>query len=275
MIFDRLINNFQQTYAIVIKSIKLKLRFKTKLFLKLISPIWSFVMPLIVLGKIFEITSGKSLGIWTSETLLFFILTGFCIGLAASLIHEYYKMLRDEKYWKTLPAILLSPFNRYNFLMAVFIEEIIYFAVPIMIVFIILLFIYPTSIISFLVAFLIFFAGCILLASLGLIIGSFSLSAESAMTWVAFLVHFILMFSCYNYPREMFPPAITFFIIINPFYYYWDLMRIVWLFGIEFVLFNPAYLVHFIIIIVFSTLFPIMSVYFFNYFYKKYGIAGY
>jgi ABC-type polysaccharide/polyol phosphate export permease len=232
-------------------------------------------MPLIVLGKIFEITSGKSLGIWTSDTLLFFILTGFCIGSAAGFIHEYYKMLRDEKYWKTLPAILISPFNRYNLLIAVFIEELIYIAVPLTIVFIILLIIYPTSLISFLVAFLIFLAGCILLASTGLIIGAFSLSAESAMTWVAFLVHFVLMFSCYNYPREMFPPALTFFIIIDPFYYYWDLMRVTWLFGIDYVLFNSAFLVHFIIIIVFSTLLPIISVYFFNYFYKRYGIAGY
>ncbi|MHA1293716.1 MAG: ABC transporter permease [Promethearchaeota archaeon] len=275
MVIEKIELNLQQTYAIIAKNVKLKLRFKVNFILQIISPLWAFVMPMIILGKIFEIAKGEPLGIWTSETFFFFVLSGFCIGLAARFVHEYHKILRHEKYWKTLPAIFISPLNKYNLLIAIFIEQLVYICIPLTIVFIILLIIYPTTAFSFCLAILIFFGGCVVLASIGLIIGSFSLSAESAMQWVAFLMHFILMFSCYNYPKEIFPPYLLFLIFLNPLYYYWDLMRVIWLFGLDYVLFNPAYIIHIIIVISFTIFSPILSVIIFNFFYKKYGVSGY
>lgn len=275
MLLKDIKKNLLQSYAFFAKSIKLKLRFKFKFWLNFVSPLWNFIMPLIIFGTIFRITNDAPIGIWNSHNFILFFLLGFCAGLTSQFSDEYHMEIIREKYWKTLQAFFMAPVNRMNILFGIIMEEFVILSVPVSVVFVVLLITFPTSFISFMLALLIFLSAAIFLASIGLIMGALSLFSEGAMQWAAFLMHFVMLFSCYNYPREIFPDFLTGLIIFNPLYYYWDLLRIIWLFGFDYVIANPTYFVHFVVIISLTIICPIISVILFNYFYKKFGIIGY
>ena len=82
--------------------------------------------------------------------------------------------------------------------------------------------------------------------------------------------------SCVSYPLQIFPEFFRNIFVLNPFYYFFDLIRIIWLTGVDpslaFNYFNPF---HIIIVGVFSITLPIIAVYLFNTIYKKFGISGY
>ena len=267
--------NLRQIYAFIAKELKLELRYKEKFILKFFSPLWSFVMPMIIFGKLFQITEGDPIGIWTPENFLFFILTGFCVGLLKRFLNHYQQMVRMEKFYKTLPAIFLSPSKQSVFFLGLFLTESLLLSIPISVVFFFLFLLFPTSILSFLIAICVFIAGGLFVASLGLFLAAITLTKEGLVRWLIFLLNIFLIFSCINYPREIFPDFLEYLIIINPFYYFWDLYRAIWLFGIENIIFNPSYVFHIILIIVLSIITPFISFNSFNYLYKKYGIAGY
>lgn len=268
-------DNLKLLSALVIKEFKLKFRYKYKFILSIINPSLGFIIPYLVFRKLFQALGDDSFGIWTPQNYVIFILTGIIVVLIINIISIYGKSFLQEKYWKTLSGIFMSPLNISLFLIAKLVTELLVLGIPLVVVFIVCFIITQASFISILAILGIFFCSCFFIASLGLAIGSFRISIEGNYTVLFTIIQFFLIFSCYKYPRDFFPWYLQFIININPFYYYWDLMRNIFVFGFDFVLFNPNFLIHLIIILSFTTVFPILSIKFFNIVYRKYGITGY
>jgi len=268
-------NYFYQIETLVIKDIKLKSRYKAKFLFSIIVPFTTFIVPFLVFRTLFNAIGDKSFGIWSPENYIIFILSGIFIVALNNLLPVYGKSLLREKYWKTLPGIFLSPVNIYNLLFSKLISELLIFVIPVSITFIFCFIIVKASLMTILFVMIIYFLAAVFMASIGLAIGSFRMSIEGGYRFFFLIVNLFLVFSCYKYPKEFFPENLQLLISWNPFYYYWDLIRNILVFGFENVIFNPNYTLHFIIVISLSFITPILSVMFFDYVYKKYGLVGY
>ena len=261
--------------TLVIKEIKLKSRYKAKFLFSVVAPFSTFIVPLLVFRTLFSSIDEGSFGIWTPENYIIFILSGIFIVALVNLLPTYGKSILREKYWKTLPGIFLSPINIYNLLLSKLISELIIFIIPIGLIFILCFIIAEASLLTILLVMIIYFLASILFASIGLAIGAFRMSKEGNYQIFFLIVNLFLVFSCYKYPKEFFPEYLEIFIIWNPFYYYWDLIRLMLVFGSENIIFNPKYTFHFIIVISLSLIGPFLSVSFFDFVYKRYGLVGY
>ena len=272
---SRLKDLFFECKALVIKDLKLRSRYKAKFLFLIIIPITNFLIPFLIFNKIFEKMGEQSFGIWTPENYVLFILTGVFIVILIDLISIYGHNFLQEKYWKTLSGIFMSPVKIYSILLSKLIVELITFCVPLFLVLIICFIIAGSSLIT-MISILIFYAfACLFISSVGLAIGSFKLSIEGEYKVVFFFIKFFLIFSCYKYPKEFFPEELQIFIYINPFFYFWDIIRIILVLGFENVIFNPRYTAHFVIVILLTIIGPILSVLLFKYVYRKFGISGY
>jgi ABC-type polysaccharide/polyol phosphate export permease len=217
----------------------------------------------------------ESFGIWTPENYIIFILTGVSIVIILGFIASFGKNLLREKYWKTLHGLFMSPINIYTFLFIKLFSELLIYGIPLTIIFCFCFLIIDASLITILAMVVFYLMACVFVASIGLAIGSFRMSVEGDYNTAIITIKFFLIFSCYKYPREFYPTFLDFLIVYNPFYYFFDLVRVVLVKGIENVAFNPRYYNHFMIVILSTILAPILSVLLFRFIYKKYGITGY
>ena len=271
----RLKKYLYQLEALVIKDIKLQSRYKIKFLVASFVPFTSFLIPFLIFRKLFQAIGDESFGIWTPENYIIFILTGIFVVIILGLLSRYGNTLQREKYWKTLPGIFMSPVNFYILLLSRIISELLIYSIPLTLIFILCFIITDATLITIIAMITIYFMAALFVASIGLAIGSFRMSVEGNFNAFFIFIKFFLIFSCYKYPREFYPSFLEFLIIYNPFYYFFDLMRLVLILGFENVVFNPKYLNHFIIVILTTILVPILSILFFTHIYKKYGITGY
>ena len=274
-ILSRIENYAYQIGALVIKDLKLKSRYKVKFLFSIIVPFTTFLMPLLIFRTLFRTIGDESFGMWTPENYILFILTGIFIVILVNLLPTFGKNLLREKYWKTLPSLFLSPVNIYNLLISKLLSELVIFIIPLIIVFVLCFIIAEASLITIIFVLITYILAALLIGSIGLAIGSFRMSIEGSYKIFFFLVNLSLIFSCYKYPKEFFPEELQFLIYWNPFYYYWDLIRSFLVFGYENVLFDINYALHFVLIVILSIIAHVLSVSFFNYMYKKYGLVGY
>lgn len=264
-----------QLKTLIIKDIKLNTRYKVKFLVAIIVPFTSFFIPFFIFRKLFSATGDESFGIWTPQNYIIFILTGVFVVIILGLLSRFGKNLLREKYWKTLPGIFMSPVNIYNILLSRLISELLIYIIPLALIFILCFILTGASIITILALIVVYLMAALFIASIGLAIGSFRMSLEGDYNILFFFIKFFLIFSCYKYPREFYPKYLDFLIVYNPFYYFFDLIRIGLILGFENIFFDPKYLNHFIIVITFTILAPILSIWLFSYIYKKYGITGY
>ena len=271
----RLKENLYQLEALVIKDIKLNVRYKIKFLVTAFVPFTAFIVPFLIFRKLFQTIGDESFGIWTPENYIIFILTGIFVVIILGLLSRYGNSLKSEKFWKTLPGIFMSPVNFYNLLMSRLISELLIYVIPLTFIFILCFIITEASLITILAMIVIYLMAALFMASIGLAIGSFRMSTEGSFNAVFIFIKFFLIFSCFKYPREFYPLFLEFFIIYNPFYYFFDLIRVVLVLGFENVLFNPKYYGHIVVVVLCTIAAPMLSILFFNHIYKKYGITGY
>ena len=98
---------------------KIQLRFKFNLIYSIFSPFLPIFMSLIVLMRFF--VADVTLGQWNDTNYLVFLFTAFQIELPRRIIQDFPDDFRLEKYWKTLPALMIAPFNKVHLLFGVFI----------------------------------------------------------------------------------------------------------------------------------------------------------
>lgn len=268
--------NLKKTFAIVERNILFELRFKAKFLQGYISPIANFIIFFIIFGTIFNVNKDYRFGYWNSWNYVLFLLIGYNIQQTKTIILRYDQLFMREKFWKTLQGLLVAPFNKLDLLIGIVFSDLILASIPIITMFIIAFFIYPITLLSLFLFLVVFFSVAIFFGSIGIFIGIFSISNESIAKFLMFSMNIILAFACINYPLEIFPEIIQIVILLNPLFYFFDLLRLIWYAGIDLstalTYISPF---HIIIVIIFTIIGPIISIFLFNKIYKKLGITGY
>ncbi len=264
--------NLSQIAAITEKNTKLELRYKFGLVISFISPIISIIFPLIVMGRLFQLN--QQFGPWTNENYVIFLFIAYQIILLKNIVIKFPAGLRQEKFWQTLPALIIAPFNRFNLLLGIFVSHLIVISIPFTIFFIICYIIYPISIFTILSIIFIFFLIEFTFSGIGLILGIFAISKESIWRFLLFCINWIFWLSCITYPFEIFPNLLQALINLNPLFHIFDFLRKTWIED-NFLLTITLHPVSFIILLLTSIMLPVIGVYIFNIIYKKYGIVGY
>ncbi|MFX1363498.1 MAG: ABC transporter permease [Promethearchaeota archaeon] len=265
-------DNFYQIYAIVDKNIKLQLRFKLALIFSLVTPIISIFLPIIILGKLFE--NNLRFGPWNSSNYLIFIFISYTILLLQKIIGMFPSQFRQEKFWQTLPAMIIAPFNRFNLLFGIALSYLIVMAIPFTAFLILSYVFFPINFLTFLLVIAIYLLIVLIFGGIGLIFGIFAISRENLWSLLSFLLTFVFWFSCISYPFELFPGLIQNIINLNPLYYIFDILRLTWIENDIIITFTSHY-PNFIVLIISAIILPSIGVLIFNLIYKKYGIVGY
>ena len=120
--------NIAQIIAITDKNIKINTRYKFNLLISYITPIIGILMPLILMGQIFNLQD--NVGLWTQNNFIIYQFIAYNIALLRKMISETPKIFHQEKYWQTLPALIIAPFNRINLLFGIFISNLILISIP-------------------------------------------------------------------------------------------------------------------------------------------------
>jgi len=264
--------NLSQIIALTEKNVKLELRYKFGLIISYSINIISIFTPLILMSNIFDLRD--TVGSWTRNNFLLYQFLAYNIMLLSGITNIFPGQFRMEKYWKTLPALIVGPFNRFNLLLGIFFSQLILISFPFVLFFIIGCIIYPISISTIVFLVIIFFLIALIFSGIGLILGIFAISNENIWNFLRFSLLLIYWFSCISYPFEIFPEFIQNIINLNPLYYIFDLSRITWIQNSGFIVVG-SYPFHFIILICTAIVLPVIGVFLFNIIYKKYGITGY
>lgn len=265
-------DNVSQILALIEKNLKLNIRFKFNLIVSFITPLITIIMPLIIMEQLFKFND--QFGPWTLQNYLVFQFIAYNIILLQSIMNEFPNQLNYEKFWKTLPFLIIAPFNRFNLLFGIFLSRIVLMSVPFAVFFILCYLYYPISILTILLVLIIYFLIALIFSGIGLILGVFAISNENIWKLMGFIITLIIWTSCVSYPFEIFPKFIQNVINLNPLYYIFNFLRMAW---IEDNILNSITLhyISFIILLSLSMSLPIIGVYLFNTIFKKWGIVGY
>ncbi|MFX0035965.1 MAG: ABC transporter permease [Candidatus Hermodarchaeota archaeon] len=264
--------NISQILALTEKNIKLSLRYKLGLVLSYINHIIAIFTPLIIMYNIFDFR--VNIGFWTNQNFILYQFIAYNIMLISGIVNTFPSQFLGEKYWKTLPALIIGPFNRFNLLFGIFFSHLAIISFPFILFFILGMIWEPISIITIIFVISIFFLIALIFSGIGLILGVFAISNENVWNVLSFLLLFVFWFSCITYPFEIFPEFIQRIINLNPLYYIFDFLRITWIQD-NLIITIENYPFHFIILIGTSIILPLIGVFLFNLVYKKYGITGY
>ncbi len=255
--------NVTQILALTEKNLKLNLRFKIGFIIGLITPLIAIAMPLIIMNRFFP-----------EINLIVYQFIAYKVFLIRGIINEFPTQLRVEKYWKTLPILIMGPFHRINLLFGIFLTRMVLISIPFSILFIITFIMAPINILTVIFIIFIYFLIAIIFSGIGLLFGVFAVSKENYMRPTLFAFNVLFWFSCLTYPYDIFPSSIQFFIDLNPLYYIFDILRFSWLEN-NIIITITSHPYHFFLLISLVFILPIAGVYFFNLIYKKYGIVGY
>lgn len=256
-------NNLRQIIALTEKNLKLNLRFKLPLIIGMFTPIITIAMPLIIMNSFFP-----------SVNLILYQLIAYKIYLIRGIVSEFPTQLRFEKYWRTLPALIIGPFNRFNLLLGISFSRFIVISIPFIALFVITFITTPINLITILILVVIYFLIALIFSGIGLLFGVLAISKESLGKPFLFVFNIIFWLSCLTYPYEIFPDFIQNIIDLNPLYYIFDILRLTWL-DDNILLTIVAHPTHFYLLLIASVVTPVIGVYSFNFIYKKYGIVGY
>jgi len=265
-------DNLSQILALTEKNIKLQTRFKFHIIFQVINPIIAILMPLILMGTLFNFNN--QFGPWTAENFIVYQFMAYQILLLRRLISVFPQQFRLEKYWKTLPALIVGPFTRFNLLFGIFFSHIVMIAIPFTMVFTINLIFFPIDILTILFMFIEYLLIALIMSGVGLMLGIFAISFENLWTVLGFLINFVFLFSCVSFPYEIFPAFIQNIVNLNPLYYIFDFLRLTWIEN-NILITLTTHQFNFFILLSSAIILPLIGVYIFNTTYKKFGITGY
>ncbi|MEE9378716.1 MAG: ABC transporter permease [Candidatus Lokiarchaeia archaeon] len=264
--------NLSQIFAITEKHIKLKLRYKITLGLHLIFPIVSILMPLIILKNFFDYNA--QFGSWNEENYYIYLFLAYNIYLISNLATVLPSEFYLEKFWKTLPNLFVAPVNHVYLLFGLFFSHLILISIPFTILLIMSYIIYPISVFTLLFIIGTYFLIALIFSGIGLIVGIFAISNENIMGILQYVLMGVFWLSCITYPFELFPSLFQKIINLNPFYYIFDFLRLIWIDNNILFTINVN-LISFTILLVSVVGFPLVGLLLFNFIFKKYGIKGY
>lgn len=261
-----------QVNAIVVKNVKLNTRFKIPLILSFVGPLVSIFLPLIVFGQIFSFST--NFGPWNRTNFMVFTFIAWHLSIATSVMNAFPSQLRTEKYWQTLPALLIAPFKRINLLIGIFITYFITSSISFTLFFVLCYIFYPISFLTVIFIIFLYFLIALIFSGVGLFLGVLSISRENLLPLFKYFINVIWMFSCIGLPFQFFPEFYQNIVLFNPLFYIIDFCRLVWIENniIYSIITHPFNLL--LLVSLLCTL-PFMGYYLFEYIFKKYGIVGY
>ena len=264
--------DFSQIFAIAGKNVKMTLRFKLNLILSLLNPLLGIVMPLIILGTLFTFT--ENFGPWNKENFVVYQFTTYQIMLIFQIVSRFQTSIALEKGLNTLTMILLAPFKKINLLFGIFLSHLALISIPFVTFFIICYFFYPVSIFTVFFVLFVFFLLALFFSGIGLVFGVFVIAKQRLVNLLNYPITLLLMFSCISLPFQFFPENFQFIVKLNPFYYLFNIIRLIWIED-NIIISLSSHLGYFIIVFLVAVISPIFGLKFFNYVYEKYGIAVY
>lgn len=264
--------NFSRIFTIAEKNIKVQLRFKFNLIYSMLGPFMLIFLSLIVLWRFFDL--GAQFGRWNDTNYYIFIFIAYNIELLRKIIQDFPTDFRQEKFWKTLPALMIAPFNKLHLLFGIVVSHLIIIAIPFAVFLTLAYLIYPISILTLIFIVFLFILLDIIFSGIGLFLGVFAITEESYWRILSIVFIFVFYISCITYPFEVFPNVIQHIILLNPFYYIFDILRITWIDN-NVLLTISNYPFHFVILIGITIIIPLISIYIFKVVYDKFGIIGY
>jgi ABC-type polysaccharide/polyol phosphate export permease len=263
--------NSQQIFAIAKKELKLNLRFKYNYFLNELSKPLKIVVLFLIVYAGFFISGANNVGGVTKENYVSFLLLGSLVSSVLLLgFDTFNQKFMQEKFWKTIQAVLIAPLNKIKLILGVGISELLIQGIIVSIFLIITIIVLPVSFVNLLIVLLILLLIFLGVLGFSLIYGAFSLSNENFLFLFRYFVLGWAFLSCFYYPVEILPSFIKPFVLINPVYHGLFIIRNLWING-----FVNNFLMHFIIVLAFAVVVPIIAVYLFNKIIKKLGIQGY
>lgn len=128
----------RQIIAIVEKNFYLDTRVKARVIMRFLDPIIQLLIFIFLYGFIFSTNTGFQVGYWNKNNYVLFLLLAFCVQFSKSITQKYNSLFIEEKYWKTLSAMMVAPLNRFTLLFGVLISELVMLSIPLSILFIIM-----------------------------------------------------------------------------------------------------------------------------------------
>ena len=264
--------HLSKIYSIAEKNVKIQLRFKFNLYSTIIFPFLPIFMSSIVLLRFFG--EGITFGKWDDTNYLVFLFTAFNIELLRNIIQNFPKEMQQEKYWKTLPALMIAPFSKMHLLLGILLSHLIIISIPFIVFFLLTYLISPISPITIIFTIFIYLLIVLIFSGIGLFLGVYAISEENYWRFFTIGLQLLFYISCIIYPFEVFPVEIQLIIRLNPFYHIFEILRVTWLED-NILLTITNYPYQFIILIGVAMIIPLLSIYVFNRIYDKFGIVGY
>ncbi len=272
MIFKKIKRAIFHIYALIKKNIKILLVFKYNLIISFISPIIGLIFPMIIMGAFF-FEFNAQFGVWSANNFIIYQFIAFQIGLIKGLMGRFPGDLRSEKAWATLNLIIIAPFSRLNLLIGTFFTHFIIISIPFLTSFIICYIFFPISILTVFLLLMLYLLLALIFSGIGIILSMIAVAKIEYLKPLTFLISLLFMFSAVTYPFEIFPETLQNIINLNPFYYLFDLIRLAWIED-NFLFSITEHSLNYSILILFSLIFILISIYIFNHLYQKYGIEG-
>jgi len=264
--------NFSRIFTIAEKNLKVQLRFKFNLIYSIFSPFLLIFLSIVVLWRFFNM--GARFGQWDNTNYYIFLFIAFNIELLRKITQDFPSDFIQEKYWKTIPALIIAPFNKLHLLLGIFLSHLIIVAIPFIIFFILTYLIYPISIITIIFIIIIYLLIDLIFSGIGLFLAVFAITEENYWRIFTIGIQIVFYISCITYPFEMFPDFIQLVILVNPFYYIFDILRMTWI-DDNVLITMTNFPFHFTILVVCAIVIPLFSIYVFKLIYNKFGIMGY
>ncbi|MHA1284919.1 MAG: ABC transporter permease [Promethearchaeota archaeon] len=265
-----------QLISLIIKDLKLKLRYKSQFFAELLVPLVALFFPYIIFSALFNLNGNPFGNYFTINNYPLFLLLAYIIECLIFLLWYYKEVFSNEKIWLTLKGLMIAPISKFQLYLSYLISGLISKSFPIVIIIILCYIFYPIPLLNLIIVIFIIVCISLTFASMGFIIGLFEIINENISSSLTSLISFISLVSCLYYPISIFPEWVHIFILLNPLYYFFDLLRLSWWMGIDY---NDAiqYITinHIIFVVGTTLLLPIIACILFIKLFKKYGISGY
>ena len=272
IMLENLMDNFSQIFAIAEKNVKTQLRYKLNLVLKLVNPLLGIILPLIIMGKL--LTFSENFGPWNKGNFVVYQFTSYQIVLIYHIIGQFQTNITEEKGLNTLTLIILAPFKKINLLFGIFFSHLALISVPFLAFFILCYIFYSVSIFTVFFIFFVFFILALFFSGIGLVFAVVVIAKQRLVSLLYYPLTLALLFSCLTLPFEFFPENFKFIVSLNPFYYLFNLIRLIWI--EDNIIFSiSSHLNSFIIVLIVGIISPILGLKIFSYVYNRYGIAIY
>ncbi|MDO8538693.1 MAG: ABC transporter permease [archaeon] len=259
-----------EIFAVAEKELMLSLRYKLSFFLTaLINPILG-VIPffLIYYGFLHFTGTTEFAGLNRGNYIVFLLLGMLVYTFFNDGFNVFSSKFLNEKYWKTIEAVFISPISYMAIVIGVGLSEIVRL-IPTLIVFVLVAsFFEIPSIISLFFAIVMLFMLFLFCCSIGLIHGAAALSNENFLPIFGYAFMGLSLLSCFFYPIGLIPDILKPLVEINPLYHGVTFIRDAWIL-------NQISFVSFFYVLAFMIVGLILSVQIFTKVWKTLGVEGY